>query len=78
MWAQWLHHRCRPEIPNAQAGKKSSSGDFTHAISGPTCGQSGYITPAIAGSPTLAAGQNEKWLLHPCHLREPHVGKVAT
>ena len=46
----------------------------------PTCGQSGYITPAGSGIPTAAerGAKSEmthkwaKWLRHPCHLGDPH------
>ena len=39
----------------------------------PTCGQSGYITPAALGvRNAYCGGKNRKW------LRGPHVGKVAT
>ena len=46
----------------------------------PTCGQSGYDTPAVLGIPT-ASEQGEKsevahnwakWLRHPCRLGDPH------
>ena len=46
----------------------------------PTCGQSGYVTPAVSGIPT-ASEQGEKsevahnwakWLRHPCRLGDPH------
>ena len=47
----------------------------------PTCGQSGYVTPAVSGIPTAAergGGESEvahlwaKWLRHPCRLGDPH------
>ena len=46
----------------------------------PTSGQSGYLTPAVAGSPTAAergaklevAHKWAKWLPHPCRIGEPH------
>ena len=46
----------------------------------PTCGQSGYVTPAISGIPTTSqrGAKSEmahlwaKWLPHPCHLGDPH------
>ena len=46
----------------------------------PTCGQSGYVTPAVSGIPTAAerGAKSEvahlwaKWLRHPCHLGDPH------
>ena len=47
---------------------------------GPTCGQSGYVTPAVSGIPTASerGGKSEvahlwaKWLRHPCRLGDPH------
>ena len=46
----------------------------------PTCGQSGYVTPAVSGIPTASqrVGKSEvahlwaKWLRHPCRLGDPH------
>ena len=46
----------------------------------PTCGQNGYVTPAVSGIPTAAErGANSevahvwaKWLRHPCRLGDPH------
>ena len=46
----------------------------------PTCGQSGYLTPAVSGIPTAAERGAEsevahkwaKWLPHPCRIGEPH------
>ena len=46
----------------------------------PTCGQSGYVTPAVSGIPTAAkrGAKSEvahlwaKWLCHPCRLGDPH------
>ena len=46
----------------------------------PTCGQSGYITPAVSGIPTASErrGKSEvatwwgKWLRHSCRLGHPH------
>ena len=45
----------------------------------PTCGQSGYVTPAVSGIPTAAergaksemAHKWAKWLHHPCRLGDP-------
>ena len=39
----------------------------------PTCGQSGYITPAVLGVPNAQRGENNE----KCPLG-PHVGKEAT
>ena len=46
----------------------------------PTCGQSGYVAPAVSGIPAASEqGENSvwahswaKWLRHPCRLRDPH------
>ena len=46
----------------------------------PTCGQSGYVTPAVSGIPTASerGGKSEvahlwaKWLRPPCRLGDPH------
>ena len=46
----------------------------------PTCGQSGYVTPAVSAIPTAAerGGKSKvahmwaKWLRHPCRLGDPH------
>ena len=46
----------------------------------PTCGQSGYVTPAVSGIPTASerGGKSKvahlwaKWLPHPCRLGDPH------
>ena len=56
----------------------------------PTCGQSGYVTPAVSGIPTASerrggskvAHKWAKWLRHPCLLGDPHrfraVGKITS
>ena len=46
----------------------------------PTCGQSGYLTPAVSGIPTASkrGAKSEvahlwaKWLRHPCRVGDPH------
>ena len=46
----------------------------------PTCGQSGYVTPAVSGIPTASergaksevAHKWARWLRHPCRLGDPH------
>ena len=51
----------------------------------PTCGQSGYATPAVSGIPTAlerggkseVAHKGAKWLRHPCRLRDPHRFRVG-
>ena len=51
MWAKWLHHPCRLGGPQRLArGQKSEMAML------PTCGQSGYITPAILGVPNAVLG----------------------
>ena len=67
MWAKWLHHPCRLGGPQRSTRRQQEMATW------PTCGQSGYITPAVLGVPNAQHGDNnEKWLLG------PHVGKVAT
>ena len=51
----------------------------------PTCGQSGYVTPAVSGIPTASewgakskvAHLWAKWLRHPCRLGDPHRFRVG-
>ena len=51
----------------------------------PTCGQSGYVTPAASGIPTASerVGKSEvahlwaKWVRHPCRLGDPHRFKAG-
>ena len=51
----------------------------------PTCGQIGYLTPAVSGSPTAAergaksevAHKWASWLPHPCRIGEPHRFKAG-
>ena len=51
----------------------------------PTCGQSGYVTPAVSGIPTASergaksevAHLRAKWLCHPCRLGDPHRFKAG-
>ena len=46
----------------------------------PTCGQSGYVTPAVSGIPTASEREAKsevailwaKWLRHPCCLGDPY------
>ena len=73
LWAKWLRHPCRLGDPRRfRAGGKIRSP--------PTCGQSGYVTPAASGIPTASerGGKSEvahlwaKWLRHPCRLGDPH------
>ena len=68
MWAKRLHHPCRLGGP-----QRSTRGQQCEMATWPTCGQRGYITPAVLGVPKTQPGDNnEKWLLG------PHVGKEAT
>ena len=73
LWAKWLRHPCRlgdPHHCTAGAGNQKW----------PTCGLSGYVTPAVSGIPTTAerGGKSEvahlwaKWLHHPCRLGDAH------
>ena len=47
---------------------------------GPTCGQGGYVTPAVSGIPTASERGTKsevahlwaRWLRHPCRLGDPH------
>ena len=76
VWAKWLHHRCCLGSP-----QRSARGQKSEMATCPTCGQNGYITPAILGSPTLSAGTKirngyvacvwAKCLHHPCRLGSP-------
>ena len=73
LWAKWLHHPCRLGDP-----QRCTAGGGS--LKWPTCGQSGYVTPAVSGIPTASerAGKSEvahlwaKWLRHPCRLGDPH------
>ena len=46
MWAKGLHHPCRLGGP-----QRLAQGQKTEMATWPTCGQSGYITPAVLGVP---------------------------
>ena len=86
-------HRCRaggkirsgPLVGNVATSPLPSRGSPPLQSGGqnqkwPTCGQSGYVTPAVSGIPTAAerGAKSEvahlwaKWLRHPCHLGDPH------
>ena len=51
----------------------------------PTKGQTGYLTPAVSGSPTASkrgaksevAHKWAKWLPHPCRIGDPHRSKAG-
>ena len=64
LWARWLRHPCRLGDPHRfRAGRQNQKW--------PTCGQGGYVTPAVSGIPT-ASERGDK-------IRSgPLVGKVAT
>ena len=64
LWARWLRHPCRLGDPHRfRAGGQNQKW--------PTCGQNGYVTPAVSGIPT-ASERGDK-------VRSgPLVGKVAT
>ena len=62
MWAQWLPNPCRLGGPQCSAKGQNQKW--------PTCGHSGYLTPAVSGVPNA---------LHGDKIRNgPHVGTVAT
>ena len=62
MWAQWLPNPCRLGGPQCSAPRQNQKW--------PTCGHSGYLTPAVSGVPNA---------LHRDKIRNgPHVGTVAT
>ena len=64
LWARWLRHPCRLGDPHRfRVGGQNQKW--------PTCGQGGYVTPAVSGIPT-ASERGDK-------IRSgPLVGKVAT
>ena len=62
MWAPWLPNSCRLGGPRCSARGQNQKW--------PTCGDSGYLTPAVSGVPNA---------LHGDKIRNgPHVGTVAT
>ena len=73
-WAKWLRHPCRLGDPNCFRPGGGGNRKW------PTCGQSGYATPAVSGIPTASkrGAKSEvahlwaKWLRHPCRLGDPH------
>ena len=71
-WAKWLRHPCRLGDPHRfRAGEGNQKWR--------TSGQSGYVTPAVSGTPTASergaksevAHKWAKWLRHPCRLGDP-------
>ena len=73
LWAKWLRHPCCLGDPH-----RCTAGGGNQKW--PTCGQSGYVNPAVSRIPTAAQrrGKSEvahlwaKWLRHPCRLGDPH------
>ena len=76
LWAKWLCHPCRLGDPH----RCRAGGGGGQNQKWPTCGQSGYVTPAVSGIPTaLEQGAKSevahlwaRWLRHPCRLGDPH------
>ena len=62
MWAQWLPDPCRLGGPQCYARGQNQKW--------PTCGHSGYLTPAVLGVPNAMHGDKIR--------NGPHVGIVAT
>ena len=73
LWAKWLRHPCHLGDPH-----RFRAGGENHKW--PTCGQSGYVTPAVSGIPTASerGARSEvahlwaKWLTHLYRLGDPH------
>ena len=69
MWAQWLPNPCR--LRGSQCSAREQNQKW------PTCGQSGYLTPAVSGVPNalhgnkIRNGPHAQWLPNPCCLRSP-------
>ena len=56
LWAKRLRHPCRLGDPH----RFRAGGGGDQKL--PTCGQSGYVTPAVSGIPTASErGENQKW-----------------
>ena len=74
LWAKWLRHPCRLGDPHRF---RAGGGGIQKW---PTCGQTGYVTPAVSGIPITSehGAKSEvahlwaKWLHHPCRLEDPH------
>ena len=72
-WAKWLPHPCRIGDPHRFRARGQNQ-------KWPTCGQNGYLTPAVSGIPTTSeqgaksevAHKWAKWLPHPCRIGDPH------
>ena len=73
LWAKWLHHPCRLGGPH----RFRAGGAYQKW---PTCGQSGYVAPAVSGIPIASerGAKSEvahlwaKWLRHPYRFGDPH------
>ena len=66
-------------IPNAKRGEKIRSDYLTLAFPGTQKRAELLRNPYIPGDPQRQArGQNQKWLPHPCLLRGPKEGGIAT
>ena len=69
MWAQWLPNPCRLGGPRCSARAQNQKW--------PTCGHSGYLTPAVSGVPNamhgnkIRNGPHAQWLPNPCRLMSP-------
>ena len=70
MWAQWLPSPCL--LGGSQCSARGQNQKW------PPCGHSGYLTPAVSGSPMLCTGTKPElahmwaqWLPNPCCLRGP-------
>ena len=72
LWARWLRHLCRLGDPHRfRAGGQNQKW--------PTCGQVGYITPAVSGIPRASERGTKsevahlwaRWLRNPCRLGDP-------
>ena len=72
LWARWLHNPCRLMEPLRFRAREQNQ-------KWPTCGQGGYITTAVSGSPSASKRVAEsevahlwaRWLHNPCRLRRP-------
>ena len=69
MWAQWLTNPCHLRASQCSAREQNQKW--------PTCGHSGYLTPAVSGVPNalhgnkIRNGPHAQWLPNPCCLRSP-------
>ena len=72
LWARWLRNPCRLGDPlRFRAGGKNKKW--------PTCGQGGYVIPAVSGIPSASERGTKsevahlwaRWLRNPCRLGDP-------